>query len=110
MDGQNKKYIDDEIRDILKEYDPSKLLDIKEQAKKLGYNSVMEYLLKAHELYKVLVEENKKGRLFFVLSQKHHPIKKESEKATIELTEEDKILKINMPGLLEHMLNGNSNK
>lgn len=99
-------YLEDQLKNILKEFNPTKLAEITEEAKRLGYNSLMEYLLNAHELYKGLAEENRKGKLIVMLTHNQAPIKKEGENVCINLGEQDRIIHLKVKGL-EYRHNGN---
>jgi hypothetical protein len=52
---------DDMICDTLREANPQKVLEIKKLSKDLGYDSIIQYLLSAHDLYKGLISETSKG-------------------------------------------------
>ncbi len=107
MNANNNMFLEDQIKELLKEVNPAKLSEIVEDSKKLG-DSIVEYLFDAHKVYKALREENKKGKLIVVLSHNPAPIKRENGKIYIDLGDGDKILNFKLKGL-EHKYNGNGN-
>lgn len=110
MNGNNntKLFLEDQLKDVLKEANPVKLTEIIEEMKKLNYSSLLDYIFIAHEIYKGLAEENRKGKLMVMLLHNQTPIKKEEGKICIGLGEHDRIINMKVKGL-DYKHNGNGN-
>ncbi len=102
MNDKNNIYVDAQICDALRELNPDKLAEIRKVSKELGYNSVAEYLVSAHELYGALRFETTKGKVVHLLVKDHSTI----EKILSSLGSDDRIIKLKVKGL-EYKINGN---
>ncbi|MEM4244665.1 MAG: hypothetical protein QXR60_00460 [Candidatus Nanoarchaeia archaeon] len=102
MNDKNNMYIDQQICDALKEISFDKVAEMRRVSKELGYNSVAEYLISAHELYGALLLETTKGRVIHLLIKDQKTL----EKVLLDLGSEDRIIKLKVKGL-EYKINGN---
>jgi len=111
MNGSDKTnlFLEDQIRETLKELNPAKLTEMIGDSKKLGYTSLIDYLLTAHELYKGLIEENKKGKLLVILSHNPTPISRQNGKMHISIGDDDRLINFKIKGLEYNRGNGNGN-